>query len=191
MKFSEYRYLVRADLHRCEGKTSTWIFLKNILRNPGFKYIFWMRTGKYIESWKGFYVPLYYLTRIILEHYQFKYGISIHCLTEIGSGLFIGHFGGIVVNRAVVIGKNCYIGQGVTLGQISRGEHKGNPVIGDNVYIAAGAKVIGNIKVGNNVAIGANAVVTKDVPDFAVVVGIPAKVISYKGSEGYIERTDY
>ncbi len=65
------------------------------------------------------------------------------------------------------------------------------PVIGDNVYIGSGAKIIGSVNVGNNVAIGANAVLTKDVPDNAVVVGVPAKVISYKGSMGYIDRTDY
>lgn len=191
MNFSEYRYLVRSDLYRCIGKTSTGVFLQHLLRNPGFQYIFWMRTSKYLKSRPLYFRPVYYIARIILEHYEFKYGISIPCLTEIGSGFYIGHFGGIVINVATVIGKNCYVGQGVTLGQVNRGERKGNPTVGDNVYIGAGAKVIGNIKIGNHVAIGANAVVTKDVPDFAVVVGIPAKIISYNGSEDYVERTDY
>jgi serine O-acetyltransferase len=65
------------------------------------------------------------------------------------------------------------------------------PVIGDNVYIGPGAKIIGRVNMGSGVAIGANAVVTKDVPDNAVVVGVPAKVISYNGSKGYINKTDY
>ena len=68
---------------------------------------------------------------------------------------------------------------------------KGSPIIGDNVYIATGAKIIGAIKIGNNVAIGANCVVTKDIPDNAVVVGVPGKVISYEGSKGYVNNTDY
>jgi serine O-acetyltransferase len=191
MKFFEYHYLVRSDLHRSAGKTSWWLFFKYVIRNAGFKYIFWMRTCRYLFQ-KPIYVrPFYYMARIILEHYEYKYGVSIPFLTDIGSGLYIGHVGGIVVNVTAKIGKNCYLAQGITVGQSSRGDHMGNPVIGDNVYIGAGAKVIGNIRVGDNVAIGANAVVTKDVPDSAVVVGIPAKVISYKGSEGYIERTDY
>ncbi len=191
MQFSEYRYVVRADLYRCTGTVTIKTFLQNVLGNPGFKYIFWMRTSVYLKWQRPLFFPLYAIARLILGHYEIKYGISIPFLTHIDMGLLIGHFGGIVVNGGAVIGKNCYLGQGVTIGQVNRGEHKGTPVIGDNVYIAAGAKIIGNIKIGNNVAIGANAVVTKDVPDFAVVVGIPAQIISYKGSEGYIERTDY
>jgi len=103
----------------------------------------------------------------------------------------IGHFGGIVVNQNVVIGKNFNISHQVTLGVANRGNRKGYPVIGDNVYIGPGAKVIGNVRVGNHVAIGANCVVAKDIPDNSVVVGIPGKVISSEGSAGYINRTDY
>ena len=102
--------------------------------------------------------------------------------TKIGEGFYIGHFSGIVISSAAVIGKNCNISQGVTIGISGKGEDRGCPIIGDNVYIGAGAKVIGRITIGNNVAIGANAVVTKDVPDNAVVVGIPAKIISMDGA---------
>jgi len=90
-----------------------------------------------------------------------------------------------------VIGKNCNISHQVTLGIANRGTHKGVPIIGDNVYIGPGAKIIGDINIGNNVAIGANCVVTKDVPDNAVVVGVPGKVISYEGSMGYVNKTNY
>ena len=64
------------------------------------------------------------------------------------------------------------------------------PTIGDNVYLGPGAKIFGKIQVGNNAAIGANCVVTRDVPDNGVAVGIPAKVISYEGSTGYINNTN-
>ena len=74
---------------------------------------------------------------------------------------------------------------------MNRGKKKGYPQLGDNVYIGPGAKIIGAIRIGNNVAIGANCVVTKDIPDNAVVVGIPGKVISNQGSVGYVNRTDY
>ena len=69
----------------------------------------------------------------------------------------------------------------VTIGLKVRGKNRGNPTIGDNVYIAPGVKIFGDIKIGNNVAIGANCVVTKDIPDSSVVVGIPGKVISQEG----------
>lgn len=96
--------------------------------------------------------------------------------------------GGIVVNPLVKIGKNCNLSQGVTIGQLNRGIKKGVPVIGNNVYIGPGAKVIGNIKIGDNVAIGANSVVVDDVPNNSVVIGVPAKIVSQKGSTGYINK---
>ena len=84
-----------------------------------------------------------------------------------------------------------FISQGVTLGQANRGKNKGYPQIGDNVYIGPGAKIVGKIKIGNDVAIGANCVVTKDVPNNSVIVGIPGKVISQAGSIEYINNTNY
>jgi len=77
----------------------------------------------------------------------------------------------------------------VSIGAAYGGNYPGVPKIGDNVYIAPGAKLIGGITIGNNVAIGANSVVTKSIPDNAVVVGIPGEVISYKGSENYVINT--
>jgi serine O-acetyltransferase len=127
----------------------------------------------------------------LLYRYTFKLGIAIPYTTQIGSGFYIGHFGGIIVSPDAIIGKNCNISQGVTLGRANRGKRKGSPVLGDNIYIGAGAKIIGGVKVGNNVAVGANCVLVDDVPDNAVVVGIPGKVISFDGSEGYVNRTDY
>jgi len=121
-----------------------------------------------------------------LRHLQYKSGIQIPYNTNIAPGFYIGHFGTIVVNDAAVIGKNVNISPGVTIGQANRGHNKGVPRIGDNVYIGPGAKIIGGIRIGNNVAIGANAVVTKDVVDNAVVAGVPARVISMQGAECYI-----
>lgn len=124
-------------------------------------------------------------------HLEYKYGISISYRTRIGAGLYIRHFGGIVVNQKAIIGKNCNLSHQTTVGRVNRGPQIGTPVIGDNVYVGPGAKVIGDIVCGNNVAIGANCVVTKDIPDNSVVVGIPGKIISSKGSVGYIDRIDY
>lgn len=134
---------------------------------------------------------IYHITYLFLRHYAIKYGIDIPYQTRIGSGFYIGHYSGIFVSGKVIIGKNCNISHGATIGETVRGKRMGCPTIGDNVYIGPGAKIIGGITIGNNVAVGANAVVTKNVPDNAVVVGIPAKVISRNGSAGYINFTDY
>jgi serine O-acetyltransferase len=113
-------------------------------------------------------------------------GIDIPNQAEVGKGLYIGHFGGIFLNSGVKMGEYCNLSQGVTIGVGGRGENSGCPKLGDRVFIGPGAKIFGPITIGNDVAIGANAVVTKDLPDNAVAVGIPAKIISYKGSKDFI-----
>ncbi|MEY4764748.1 MAG: hypothetical protein RI907_1421 [Pseudomonadota bacterium] len=96
---------------------------------------------------------------------------------DLGPGFVILHSVGVVINTNVKAGRNLVIYHGVTLGA----ERNLSPILGDDVYIGAGAKVIGGVKVGSRVRIGANAVVTKDVPDGATVVGIPARVIRIDG----------
>jgi serine O-acetyltransferase len=95
-----------------------------------------------------------------------------------GPGFVLVHSQGIVINSSVSGGINILVGHQVTIGN----EKHRAPVLGDNVKIGSGAKVLGGIRIGNNVKIGANAVVTKDVPDGATVVGIPAKVIKINGN---------
>lgn len=124
----------------------------------------------------------------MLRRIGYSYGISIPYNTTIGPGFYIGHTGGIVVNPRAIIGKNCNISCGVVIGETFRGARKGIPSIGDYVYMAPGAKIIGNISVGNNVAVGANCVVTGDLPDNAVAVGVPAKIVSFDGSAGYVVK---
>lgn len=164
---------------------------KQVLFGEAYKYIFWMRTCHYAASTRILRYTVYRIARFKLRSLTYKLGISIPASTKIGSGFFIGHFGGIVVARDSSIGRNCNISQGVTIGQANRGRNKGCPTLGDNVYIGPGAKIVGAVRIGNNVAIGANCVVTKDIPDSSVVVGIPGKVISQAGSTGYVNRTEY
>lgn len=191
MPSNEHRYLVFSDLYRLSGNASLGSLIRNVIFGEAFKYIFWMRTCRYARGNTLLKYSLYPFALLMLQHYTYKFGIGISFEAEIGSGFYIGHFGGIFVYPLCKIGKNCNLSPGVTLGKTNRGKNAGYPTIGDNVYIGPGAKVIGAVKVGSNVAIGANCVVTKDVPDNAVVVGIPAKVISYEGSEGYVCYTDY
>ena len=191
MKYSEYRYLVLSDLYRITGNIKTATLLKHVMMGESFKYNFWMRTCRYAKTSFLLKYTIYPIARIMIHRLTYKLGISIPPITQIGCGFYIGHFGGIVINEKSIIGNNCNISQGVTLGQANRGKNKGWPKLGDNIYIGPGAKIFGAVKVGNNVAIGANCVVTKDIPDNSVVVGIPCRVISQEGSFGYVNRTDY
>jgi len=166
---------LKYDLYRYGKKTTKFQLLKTYLSVPSFNYIVWFRiTQKYNNIF----------TKYLLKRKMIKFGIEIHPETKINNGFYIGHWGGIVINSKVMIGNNCNISQGVTIGSTK----KGVPIINNNVYIGPGAKIFGNVTIGSNVSIGANAVVTKDIPDNGVAVGIPATVISYNGSKDYINN---
>jgi len=190
MKYKYYRFLVRSDLHRYAGKTGFSILLYHYLFEPGFRYSFWLRTCAFLYT-KPVLRIFFAFTWLILRHLENKFGISISFRTKIDSGLYIGHFGGIVVNKKAVIGKNCNISHLVTIGVVNTGTRKGYPVIGDNVFIGPGAKIIGSITIGNNSAISPNSVVTEDVPENATVVAIPPRMVFLNGSQGYINKIDY
>jgi len=191
MTFSRYKYLIFSDLYRITGNTKFTSLLRHAFAGDSFKYNFWMRTCAYSRNQAILKFLLFPLARVLLRHFSYQLGIGIPYYTKIDSGFYIGHFSGVIVNGESIIGKNCNISQGVTLGQANRGKNKGCPILGDNVYIGPGAKIVGQVRIGNNVAIGANCVVTKDIPDNAVVVGIPGKVISEDGAEGYVNHIDY
>lgn len=110
-------------------------------------------------------------------------GIVIGATATIGRRLCIEHHGCIVIHGNAVIGDDCLIRHGVTIGNSGRDDPFGAPTIGDRVELGAGAKVLGRIRIGNDVIVGANAVVVSDVPDFAVVVGVPARVIRIRAPE--------
>ncbi len=111
------------------------------------------------------------------------WGIEIPRSAKIGPGLYIGHYGGITVSSVAVIGRDCNLSQNITIGVSGAGSKRGAPTLGDNVYIAPGARLFGRITIGNNVKIGANAVIHKDVPDNAIAVVDPGfKIISYAGN---------
>lgn len=101
-------------------------------------------------------------------------GIDLPKHAKIGKGLYIGHFGGIIISPDAEIGEFCNLSHDVTIGIGGRGEKSGVPKLGNRVFIGPGARIFGSIKIGDDVAIGANSVVTKDIPDRAVVMGIPA-----------------
>ncbi len=191
MSFGELAFLIRSDLYRIYGCTSISLLFKELLLGIGFRYTFWMRVVHWLSRRSFGWAPVYLVCKLILRHYMFKFGIDVSFPASIGPGFYIGHFGGIMINSAARIGRNCNISQDVTIGMSFRGERAGAPTLGDGVYIGPGAKIFGKIRIGDDVAIGANCVVTKDVPDHAVVVGVPGRVISLDGASGYINHTDY
>lgn len=131
-----------------------------------------------------FYVRKYYtIARIISQRARNKTGIEIHPGATIGRGLFIDHGMGVVIGETAVIGDNCLLYQGVTLGGTGKDKGKRHPTLGNNVLVGAGAKVLGPFTVGNNVKIAANAVVLNAIPDDCTAVGVPARIVRRKGEK--------
>ena len=133
--------------------------------------------------------PVGIFYRMMLRRYQVKYGFQISAKTEIGGGLYLGHWGTVVVNPKAKIGKNCNLAHGVTIGQTNRGEKQGVPEIGDDVWIGTNSVIVGGIKIGNNVLIAPNSYVINDVEDDSIVVGNPARTMKKESAtEGYINN---
>ena len=183
---TRFRDVIAADLKRYGSGVSARAFAKHYWRTPGFRYTFLMRSALSLRQGGVLLRALHYVCRVLLHGCGVKYGISIPYNTRVGGGLYIGHFGGIVVNQGAVIGRDCNINHNVTIGVKFGGRNAGLPVIGDRVYLGPGCVVIGGIRLGNDVAVGANAVVVDSVPDSGVVAGIPARVLSHRGSGDYV-----
>ena len=119
--------------------------------------------------------------RAISQVARFITGIEIHPGATIGKGLMIDHGMGVVIGETTVIGDNCTIYQGVTLGGTGKDVGKRHPTLGNNVMVGAGAKVLGPFTIGDNTKIAANAVVLVEMPNNCTAVGIPAKVVKREG----------
>lgn len=107
-------------------------------------------------------------------------GVSLPASASIGKGFYVGHFGPCICHSDVKIGEHCAIGPGVVIGTRGLGD-RGVPVLGNNVYVGVGAKILGGLTIGDGARIGANAVVIDDVPAGTTVVGIPAKPVRSSG----------
>jgi serine O-acetyltransferase len=121
------------------------------------------------------------VARALAEFNRILTGVDVHPGAVLGAGLFIDHATGVVIGETAEVGDDVTIYQGVTLGGTGRETGKRHPTVGDRVTIGAGAKVLGPIKVGDDSRIGANAVVVKEVPASAVVVGVPGQIVSRAG----------
>ena len=151
--------------------------LSLILTYPGVKAIFFHKIANFFATAK-----FDLIARIISQFSRFMTGIEIHPKAKIGKNLFIDHGMGVVIGETSDIADNVTIYHMVTLGGISpsinsndQREVKRHPTLHDNVVVGSGAQILGPVIVGKNAKIGANAVVTKNVPENAVMVGIPAK----------------
>lgn len=138
----------------------------------------WHRTAQFFYR-----IRFRLLARMISQSAKFFTGIEIHPAAKIEPGVFIDHGSGVVIGETAEVGSGTVIYQAVTLGGTGKQSGKRHPTVGRNCTISAGAKVLGDIRVGDGAKIGAGAVVLKDVPPCATVVGIPGRIVRINGEK--------
>ena len=153
-------------------------WLEVLLCYPGVQAILFHRLAHWLLQ-----LDIPFLPRFVSHLARFLTGIEIHPGANIGNRVFIDHGMGVVIGETAVIGNNCLLYQGVTLGGTGKEGGKRHPSLGCNVTVGAGAKILGNINIGSNARVGAGAVVLKDVPANSTVVGIPARIVSQRDED--------
>ena len=177
------KYIIRSDIYAGKDIKYFWMRLMKHFLYPSDQHslLIYYRIGQRLHDTKFTFLSKYMKRK--MEH---TYGCYISFKSSIGVGLRLPHPIAIVIGDGVIIGDNCSIYQSVTLGQskVPEDKYEPYPVVGDQVTIYAGAKVIGNVRIGHCSTIGANAVVLSDVENNEIVVGIPAASISKKLVQG-------
>jgi serine O-acetyltransferase len=173
--------VLRTWAYSTGGKARKFI---TCVRAPGVHAVAALRFGQWAKRQsipvRVVATPIYLWLNFLIK---IAWGIDIPRSAKIGAGFYIGHFGGVIIAPDAVIGDNCNISQGVTIGVSGEGERRGCPTIGNNVYLAPGCKLFGKISIGNNVKIGANAVVHTSIPE-GLVVAAPGFIVLRKGPAG-------
>lgn len=165
--FSLLRYNIRKTM---EDDPAAHSKIEVLLLYPHIKALIFHRVSHFLYRHRLFFLAR--LNSNIARHWT---GIEIHPGAEIGKGLVIDHGMGVVIGETAIIGDDCHIYHGVTLGGTGKDKGKRHPTLGNNVMIGAGAKCLGNIYIGDNAKVGANAVVITDVPADTTFIGLAAK----------------
>jgi len=153
-------------------------FLEVIFLYSGFHAVVVHRFTHFLYRLKVPFIP-----RFLSQLARFLTGVEIHPGARLGAGFFIDHGMGVVIGETTITGENVTIYQGVTLGGTGAERGKRHPTLGDCVVVGAGAKVLGNIRIGNHVKVGAGSVVVHPVPDHCTVVGVPAEIVRKEGQK--------
>ncbi len=182
---------LKADLDRyfeMVGASDGWSKLRTVAMTEAIWAIALYRLGRYLsaDSPKALRALLRGPFALAQMAMRLLVGIYLDPSAEIGPGLYVGHSGGVWVAPRTVIGRGCNLSHEVTIGVAGK-HRRGVPALGDRVWVGTKATVAGPIRVGSGAVIGANSLVTTNVPENAVVIGVPAKVISYAGSAALLE----
>lgn len=171
--FSRLKYDINAIKKRDPAARNSF---EVFMLYAGLHAVIWYRMSHWFYKHR-----FHFFARWFSQMGRFFTAIEIHPGAEIGKGLFIDHGSGVVIGETTIIGDDCTIYQGVTLGGTGKDKGKRHPTLGNNVLVGSGAKILGPFKVGDNARIAANAVVLDEVPDNSTAVGVPARIVRKDG----------
>lgn len=174
----EYYYYMECDRIALRKETK----YPRLIGDVEWKYERWLRRAEYYQHCNKLF---YFFSKIMLHHYSIVTGFQI-ALNTCGPGLSLAHRGTVIINSKSHVGNNCRIQTGVTLGT-TNGDVEA-PILGNNVFLGEGCKIIGNVTIADDVCIGANAVVVKDILEPGTWGGVPAKKISNNTSDSNIVK---
>ena len=181
--FAHLREDIACVFERDPAARSTWEVLTCY---PGFHALTLHRVSHWLWG-----ARLRWMARVLSHFTRGITGIEIHPGATIGRRVFIDHGMGVVIGETAIIGKDCMLYHGVTLGGTSLEAKKRHPTLGNNVVVGAGAKVLGPITIGDDARIGANAVVVRDLPAHHTAVGVPATYRDHAAVEYTIDPAIY
>lgn len=178
--FKQLREEIATVFERDPAARSSWEVLSCY---PGLHAIYLHKLSRRLWSWR-----LHWLGRLVSHFGRWITGIEIHPGATIGRRVFIDHGMGVVIGETAEIGDDTTLYHGVTLGGTTWNKGKRHPTLGKSVVVGAGAKILGPIRIGDGAKVGSNAVVVKDVPDEATVVGVPGRIVEASASQPAARR---
>ena len=173
--FKRLRYDIKAIQRRDPAARSA---LEVFILYSGLHAVLWHRLSHWLYKKHCFF-----LARFISQLAKFFTGIEIHPGAQLGKGILIDHGTGVVIGETAVVGDDCTIYQGVTLGGTGKEKGKRHPTLGNHVMVGSGAKILGPFKVGDHAKVASNAVVLEEVPPNATAVGVPARIVRINGQK--------
>jgi len=167
--FNQLRQEIATIFERDPAARSSWEVLTCY---PGLHAIYFHKLSRRLWTWE-----LRWLARLVSHFARWLTGIEIHPGATIGRRVFIDHGMGVVIGETAEVGDDTTLYHGVTLGGTTWNKGKRHPTLGKGVVVGAGAKILGPVRIGDGAKVGSNAVVVKDVPDEATVVGVPGRIV--------------
>ena len=183
--------LIRADLHRVNGRHDNKEWFEQWLNNPAFRFVMWFRIAQWARRKPLTKLLVYPVARYFLNRIHYQTGIRLPLSVKAGPGLFLGHWGSMIISPRCTIGANGTLSNDINIGGAGGGNGQGVPQLGDNVFVGPGVRIAGPIMIGQNAAIMGNTLVTATIPPNSIAIGVPHRISGRHDDNVFVSHRDY